>query len=282
MRNKIKLNALLGFFLVFVLLFGAVGCSSLADEVRDDNEGNLLVDFNLTGTALETIDNFYENNEIETVNYQVLTTSGAEEVSGEIETEADNISVEIDNLEINSDYEILLSALNDEGREIFTGESSFVLNEEDKTLKVDAEPNLASNFEIGVEGITADKITVYYDSGWDDTYMHYGLNGGEWTDLPGEEMSIVETSDLSEGYRRIEVELGDAEYIEATFNDGGNDWDNNNEANYIIQDDVVTLEDGEIKQGPPQNELIIRADKERYQVDEVIELEVINSRDESL
>ena len=282
MTNKINSKVLLGALIISVLLFGVIGCSSVADEVVDNKEADLLVNLNLTDAALETTNNFYENNDIATVNYEIFTASGEKEVSGEIEVEAENISVKINNLKANSDYDILLSAFNDEDREIFIAESSFVLTEEDKTLQIDAEPNLSSNFEMMTEGIASDTVTVYYDSNWETTYMHYGLDGEEWTDLPGEEMSIVETSDLSEGYRRIEVELGDAEYIETTFNDGGNEWDNNNEANYIIQDDVVTLEDGEIKQGPPQNELIMRADKKAYQVDEVIELEVINSTEDSL
>ncbi|GIQ81130.1 glycoside hydrolase, family 13 [Kipferlia bialata] len=72
-------------------------------------------------------------------------------------------------------------------------------------------------------------IGVYYQSTWDQAYMHYQVDGGEWTVPPGVPMDV----------RNGEFFLAADEALESmscVFNDGHNTWDNNGGMNYEISE----------------------------------------------
>lgn len=79
--------------------------------------------------------------------------------------------------------------------------------------------------------VPTNKVTVYYSSAWKKVYMHYKVDGGSWTVVPGATMEAV--TDV-EGYQwKCTVDLGNATGITCCFNNGTN-WDSKNGANYTF------------------------------------------------
>lgn len=78
----------------------------------------------------------------------------------------------------------------------------------------------------------------YYNegvNGWPTPYIHYSV-GGVWTDAPGKKMYVMT------GLKwRYQIDLGDYDEAEVCFNDGGDNWDNNNSKNYIVKDGVNNI-----------------------------------------
>ncbi|WP_234410464.1 carbohydrate binding domain-containing protein [Caldalkalibacillus mannanilyticus] len=91
-------------------------------------------------------------------------------------------------------------------------------------------------------------VTIYYQTGWSNPHIHYAINGGQWTTAPGVKMS---PSSESNGYSSVTIDLGYQQKIEAVFNNGSGQWDNNRGRNYQFGTGVYTLSSGQIKQGNP-------------------------------
>ena len=250
MFTKFNQKALLGFLAIFLVVFVAVGCSNEISEIEKD--GSVLVNFDVE----ERVENYYEDEVVvDTMEYELYENDGTIKDSSEVEVvDSDSISFEIDGLVENKEYQIFVTALDETGEELFRGEGAVIYSSNVKTIYIDADiPSLFESInQSEIESIESDTIRVYYDSAWADTYMHYGLDGAEWTDVPGEEMT--ESGDFTD-YKVIEVEVDNASFIEATFNDGGNNWDNNNQENYYINDEVVTVENGTVNYGNPNGEI---------------------------
>lgn len=75
-------------------------------------------------------------------------------------------------------------------------------------------------------------VTVYYKKGYAAPYIHYRVEGGTWTPVPGMRM---EESEIA-GYAVYTIDLGTSEAtrVEAAFNNGSGQWDSNNQNNYFF------------------------------------------------
>jgi hypothetical protein len=62
-------------------------------------------------------------------------------------------------------------------------------------------------------------ITVFYQTNWNECYMHYQYTSGEWTPDPGAMMK----ESIIPGYQVIEI---NSESIQFVFTDGHGNWDN--------------------------------------------------------
>ena len=89
--------------------------------------------------------------------------------------------------------------------------------------------------------------TVYYKTSNSTAYAHYQIGSGAWTTVPGKKMSGSSVS----GYKTITIDLGSAKTLNICFNDGNNNWDSKNGANYSLGTGVYTIADQKITQGAP-------------------------------
>ncbi len=85
-------------------------------------------------------------------------------------------------------------------------------------------------------------VTVYY-SGFSSPYIHYCIESGAWTAVPG--VAMQPTQSVS-GYTHkyvIPLETGKNK-VKACFNDGGSNWDNNNSNDYSLSEGVYGIKNG--------------------------------------
>lgn len=75
--------------------------------------------------------------------------------------------------------------------------------------------------------------TVYYNNNsWTKAYVHYKVDGGEWTTVPGVQM---DSSSEQSGYTwKYEIDLADASGVTVCFNNGSGFWDSKNGSNYYL------------------------------------------------
>ncbi|WP_419095539.1 carbohydrate binding domain-containing protein [Alkalihalobacterium alkalicellulosilyticum] len=90
--------------------------------------------------------------------------------------------------------------------------------------------------------------TIYYQTNWSNPHIHFALNGGQWTDVPGVRMT---NSSNYPGYHVYIVNLESSNGLSAVFNNGSGQWDNNQGQNYSFTEGTFTLANGQIKQGTP-------------------------------
>ncbi|WP_211296416.1 carbohydrate binding domain-containing protein [Paenibacillus donghaensis] len=79
--------------------------------------------------------------------------------------------------------------------------------------------------------LPGNKVTVYYKEGWTNVNIHYRAEGGTWTSTPGVRM---ENDSLNSGYKKMIIDIGTANRLEACFNNGSNVWDSNGQKNYFF------------------------------------------------
>ncbi|WP_281356263.1 carbohydrate binding domain-containing protein, partial [Acrocarpospora macrocephala] len=91
----------------------------------------------------------------------------------------------------------------------------------------------------------ATSATVFYQTGWSTTNIHYGI-GGTWTAVPGVPMQTA-----CAGWVKRVVDLGTATTFQVTFNNGSGTWDNNSGANYTLGTGNVTVANRVIGSGDP-------------------------------
>ncbi|GKX64987.1 carbohydrate binding domain-containing protein [Inconstantimicrobium mannanitabidum] len=109
---------------------------------------------------------------------------------------------------------------------------------------------------ITVGGEVGNVVTIYYKQGYSTPYIHYCVDGGSWTSVPGVK---IPTSDIA-GYNKITIDLGMAAKLQACFNDGNGKWDNNQGKNYTFQAGTYTFvpgsngASGTITKGGPVNQ----------------------------
>lgn len=88
--------------------------------------------------------------------------------------------------------------------------------------------------------VVTDELTIYYQ-GYSTPYIHYQIGNGDWTAVHGYAM---EATNEVRGYtHKYKIEL-DAENATVCFNDGKNNWDNNNNANYKFEAGTYTYSNG--------------------------------------
>ncbi|MDE6312567.1 MAG: hypothetical protein K2M46_02945 [Lachnospiraceae bacterium] len=92
--------------------------------------------------------------------------------------------------------------------------------------------------------ITNQAVVYYSNESWERANIHYQVGNGEWTSLPGMEM----TRDSSQsGYEwKYVIELGTASEATVCFNDGNGNWDSRNEVNYKVYAGTYGIKNGEI------------------------------------
>ncbi len=106
--------------------------------------------------------------------------------------------------------------------------------------------NYSSN-TMEFEVLANNKISVYYaNSNWNDAYIHFKTQNGEWTDVPGLKM---EESDM-EGYTwKFDIQLdGDnSNSALVCFNNGNGDWDSRNGQNYYLNKGAYGIKNDNIE-----------------------------------
>jgi hypothetical protein len=88
-------------------------------------------------------------------------------------------------------------------------------------------------------------VCVYYDNpGWSDVYIHYKVDNGTWTKIPG--IAMKENSDV-EGYTwKSIINLGGQYGATVCFNNGNGSWDTSNGLNYKVYSGVYGVKDGQV------------------------------------
>ncbi len=91
------------------------------------------------------------------------------------------------------------------------------------------------------------KIRVFYKSNNTNQFIHYKPEGGTWTQAPGMKMVPSEI----QGFQVVTIDIGNAERVEAAFNNGANIWDNNNGKDYFFTPGDWQVANGVAQQGVP-------------------------------
>jgi chitodextrinase len=74
------------------------------------------------------------------------------------------------------------------------------------------------------------EVVVYYKHGFNNPYIHFRPQNGNWTTGPGIKM----LPSTFNGYSKMIINIGAATKLEALFNDGNLVWDNNGGLNYLF------------------------------------------------
>ena len=102
--------------------------------------------------------------------------------------------------------------------------------------------------------------TIYYNnSSWSDANIHYCVDNGSWTSVPGVAM---EESDI-DGYTwKYEIDLGTESGVQVCFNNGNNWWDSQNGANYYVTAGTYGIKDGTVTELDLEFTATLTADQE--------------------
>lgn len=87
--------------------------------------------------------------------------------------------------------------------------------------------------EVVHDAATSTKETVVYyaNNNWGQAYIHYCVDGGDWTTAPGVRMS---ESNEKTGYQwKYIIDLGTANSVQVCFNNGASAWDGKNGSHYL-------------------------------------------------
>ena len=92
--------------------------------------------------------------------------------------------------------------------------------------------------------VTGNEAVVYYDnSSWSNANIHYCVDNGSWTNVPGVKM---QSSDKS-GYKwKYIIDLGSQNGATVCFNNGNNSWDSNNGSNYRVGKGTYGIKNGKL------------------------------------
>lgn len=93
--------------------------------------------------------------------------------------------------------------------------------------------------------ILNEKVSVIYynNDSWSEAFIHYKVDNGSWTGVPGVKMSDSDR----DGYKWMYViPVGDSNGVTVCFNDGNNNWDSRNCANYYIPAGIYGVKNGSI------------------------------------
>lgn len=121
-------------------------------------------------------------------------------------------------------------------------QSNYVLGEGTYGIKNEKIKELKDEDLVPGSNITS----VYYNNNASCAYIHYKVDGGEWTEVPGVKM---QDSNEVDGYRwRFDISLESAEGVTVCFNDGNNNWDSRNGVNYYLKSGVYGIKDGNISE----------------------------------
>ena len=90
--------------------------------------------------------------------------------------------------------------------------------------------------------------TVYHriPTGWTSSNIHYAPSGGSWTAVPGVAMDPACT-----GWKMQTITLGAAGGLQAVFNNGAGNWDNNGGNNYQLTPGISAIQAGSVSKSNP-------------------------------
>ncbi len=92
--------------------------------------------------------------------------------------------------------------------------------------------------------VSDNTVKIYYKGGFAAPYIHYGIDGKNWTTAPGAAMN---RDDSVPGYTHsYTIDLGSGSNVQVCFNNGYNSWDNNNGSNYCFEKGTYTFNYGTI------------------------------------
>jgi hypothetical protein len=90
--------------------------------------------------------------------------------------------------------------------------------------------------------------TLYYFNGdWGHACLHYRIDQGEWTRVPG-----VPMEDTGDGWFTSDLDMESGDRVEFVTNDCAGDWDNKGGLNYAVSAGTWSLKGGNITEGPPK------------------------------
>ncbi len=112
-------------------------------------------------------------------------------------------------------------------------EPGFSFTEDSKTVTI----------PVSDDPVPKNEVTIYY-SGYSTPYIHYQIETGTWTDVPGKAMTA--TSEVSGYTHKYTIDLGTKSYANVCFNNGGSQWDSKNGANYRFTTGTYTFKNGTI------------------------------------
>ncbi|MBI3231186.1 MAG: alpha-amylase, partial [Burkholderiales bacterium] len=107
----------------------------------------------------------------------------------------------------------------------------------------------ASNvLNVTTSAVGGNKLTVYYQAPntWTNVNLHYGINGGSWTAVPGVPMNAA-----CAGWKMEVINLGAATGAQLAFNNGAGQWDSKNGANYQAGIGVAAVQNGTLSSSNP-------------------------------
>lgn len=91
---------------------------------------------------------------------------------------------------------------------------------------------------------TGNTVTVYYkNSSFSNAYIHYKAGNGEWTTVPGVNMSASNRSDYTWMYT---IDLGTSDNATVCFNNRNGSWDSKNGANYTVKTGAYGVYNGQV------------------------------------
>lgn len=92
---------------------------------------------------------------------------------------------------------------------------------------------------------TAEKAAVIYYSGFNEPNIHYKAGSGSWTAVPG--VKMTKNSDVSGyAYKYVIPLTASASTATLCFNDGNNNWDNNGEKDYTVNEGATGIKNGTV------------------------------------
>ena len=102
---------------------------------------------------------------------------------------------------------------------------------------------LADTAAVKAADTTQRQVVVYYNNNnWSEAYIHYQVNNGSWTSVPGKKM---ERTSEKEGYMwKYTIELGQEGSAMVCFNNGNGSWDSRNGQNYTVYSGIYGVKDG--------------------------------------
>lgn len=94
---------------------------------------------------------------------------------------------------------------------------------------------IGTTIDVKVTEASNNMLTIYYGGqNWSNAYIHYKNANGNWTSVPGCQMTS--TSEVS-GYKwkyTIDLLKDNSNYATVCFNNGNGNWDSKNGSNYQI------------------------------------------------
>ncbi|MBP2436595.1 alpha-amylase family glycosyl hydrolase [Microbacterium amylolyticum] len=97
------------------------------------------------------------------------------------------------------------------------------------------------------------ELSLFYKpaAGWGSAYAHYQVGSGEWTAVPGVQMTSVASCEAGSGWYHLSVDSGAASSVTVAFNNGSGTWDNNGSSNYTFTTATAAVSGGAVSVKDP-------------------------------